>query len=72
MNSEALLILRDVFFITFLLFGTLWLWGIIKFKPDIQEKWETVLQRSRPKFKLLFLAALIIVIASIIWKKYFL
>ncbi|MBC8172581.1 MAG: hypothetical protein H7X71_01630 [Chitinophagales bacterium] len=68
MKTETFELLTDIFFMLFLLSGTLWMWGKIKFGKETQERWDKTFERSRKKFKLLFLFGFLIVTGMFIWK----
>lgn len=70
MQSDSFILLKDIFFILFLLLGTLWMWGILKFKPATQEQWEKTFARSRWRFKWLFLAGFILITAAVIYRRF--
>jgi len=71
MTNQTLDLIKDIVFFLFFLVGTLWMWGIMKFSPTMQANLERTFQRSRKKFKWLFLAGLLLLSGLFIWQYVF-
>ncbi|MBC8045953.1 MAG: hypothetical protein H7Y00_04110 [Fimbriimonadaceae bacterium] len=70
MKAETFLLLKDILIILFLLIGTSWMWGILKFGPGTQTRMEETFVRSRRRFKWMFLVALILITGAIIYRRF--
>ena len=68
MTTVTLDLLKDIFFIFFFLAGTLWMWGIVKLPAAQQRNMEKTFERSRKKFKWMFLAGFLLLGGLFLWQ----
>jgi ATP/ADP translocase len=68
MTTQTLDLIKDIFFLLFFLVGTLWLWRKIKLPPNRQAYMEKLFERSRKRFKWMFLIGLLLMGGLFIWQ----
>lgn len=71
MTASAFTLLIDILTLLFMIVGALWMWGVFKFGPSTQQRFEEVFARSRNRFKWMFLVGALI-LAGLFVRDYFL
>ncbi|MEZ5015294.1 MAG: hypothetical protein R2794_13485 [Chitinophagales bacterium] len=55
MPATTFYLLKDIFLLFAFVLCALWMWGVIRFQKERQEKLEHLFRNSRPRFKWMFL-----------------
>ena len=71
MPTATLDLLKDIFFLLFFYIGAAWMWGRLRFKPSTQEKLERTFQRSRERFKWMFLIGALLLTGLFVYQYFF-
>ncbi len=68
MTAATFDLVKDIFFLLFFYVGAAWMWGKLKFGPSTQESMERMFQRSRTRFKWMFLIGALLLTGLFIWQ----
>lgn len=71
MTASTFTLLIDILTLLFMIIGALWMWGVFKFKAEVQQRFEEIFARSRKRFKWMFLIGAIL-LAALFVRDYFL